>query len=93
MLRSLSLGSLLFAAALTVMPGVAEAKCFAFRGQTLRVCVDGDDNASRRAATAVCERVSGASCSVSGYSGSCQRSSSVRCYDARGQEQRSLQSE
>ncbi len=93
MLRSFALGSLLVAAALTALPGVAEAKCFAFRGQTLRVCVDGDNNASRRAATEVCERISGERCSVSGYSGSCQRSSSVRCYDARGQERRSIESE
>jgi hypothetical protein len=92
-LRSLPLGSFLIAAALTVLPNVAEAKCFAFRGQTIRVCVDGDNNASRRAATEICGRISGQPCSVSGYSGSCQRSSSVRCYDARGQERRSIDSE
>ncbi len=93
MLKSISIASLLFVVALTVEPCVAEAKCFGFRGQTIRVCVDGDQAASRRTAIAVCERVSGQSCSIAGYSGSCQRSSSVRCYDAGGREQRSIQSE
>ena len=55
--------------------------------------VDGDDNAARRAATAVCERVSSEDCSISGYSGSCTRSSSVHCYDAAGEEQRSIESD
>ncbi len=71
--------------------GTAEAKCFGFRGKDIRVCVEGHDNAARGRATDVCEDVTGGSCSVSGDSGStCQRSSSVRCYDASGDEQRRI---
>lgn len=92
-MRTFSLASIAAALLLTVVPSLAEAKCFAFRGMSIRVCVDGDNNAARRAATEVCERVSSESCSISGYSGSCQRSSSVRCYNAQGQEQRSIESE
>lgn len=78
---------------LLAFPALAEAKCFAFRGEDIRVCVDGDDNAARRQAAEVCEGVVGHACSVSGYSGECRRSSSVRCYDAEGEEQRSIESE
>lgn len=74
-------------------PSVAEAKCFAFRGLDLRVCVDGDGNASRRTAVDVCERVSSESCSVSGYSGSCRTSGDTHCYDSTGTEQRSIESD
>ncbi len=83
------------AAILAVVGGasVAEAKCFAFRGKDIKVCVDGDDNAARRRATSVCEDVTGSDCAISGYSGECQRSSSVRCYDGSGDEQRRIQSE
>ncbi len=84
-----------FLATLTLFAGVtatAEAKCFGFRGQSIRVCVEGHDNAARRTATSVCEDVTGSSCSVSGDSGStCQRSSSIRCYDASGEEQRRIE--
>lgn len=82
-----------FSAAVWVLPAVAEAKCFAFRGEDIRVCVDGDDNAARRRASQVCEGVVGHSCSISGYSGECRRSSSVRCYDQAGEEQRSIESD
>lgn len=74
-------------------PLVAEAKCFGFRGLDIRVCVDGDDNAARRRATAVCDRVSDEECSISGSSGECRRSSSVRCYDGSGEEQRHIESD
>ncbi len=74
-------------------PALAEAKCFAFRGEDIRVCVDGDDNAARRRAAEICEGVVERACSVSGYSGECRRSSSVRCYDAQGEEQRSIESD
>lgn len=83
----------LAAFALLATASVAEAKCFGFRGLDIKVCVDGDDNAARRAATAVCEDVTGGSCSIAGYSGECRRSSSVRCYDAAGDEQRSIESD
>ncbi len=69
----------------------AEAKCFNFRGQDIRVCIEGHDNAARGAAASVCEDVTGESCSVSGDSGStCQKSSSITCYDSDGDEQRRI---
>ncbi|MEM1417424.1 MAG: hypothetical protein AAGH15_21180 [Myxococcota bacterium] len=81
-------------ASLGLMLGLAttaEAKCYGFRGKDIRVCVEGHDNAARRQATSVCEDVTDGSCSISGDSGSsCQRSSSVRCYDASGEEQRRI---
>jgi len=79
--------------AFLMIPSVAAAKCFAFRGEDLRVCVTGDDNAARRRASEVCEGVVGHACSVSGYSGECRRSSSVRCYDEAGEERRSIESD
>jgi len=76
------------------LASTAEAKCFGFRGKNIRVCVEGHDNAARRQATDVCEDVTGESCSVSGDSGStCQSSSSVKCYDADGNEQRRIELE
>lgn len=84
---------LLLGGLLLALPATAEAKCFAFRGEEIRVCVDGDDNAARRRASEVCEGVVGHACSVSGYSGECRRSGSVRCYDHTGAEQRSLESD
>lgn len=84
--------ALVIAAALMAAPTVAEAKCFGFRGKDIRVCVEGHDNSARRTATNVCESVSGEDCSISGDSGStCQRSSSVRCYDSDGNEQRRIE--
>jgi len=68
----------------------ADAACFGFRGESIKVCVPGNDNAARRRAADVCEDVTGHGCSVSGTSGSCQRSSSTRCYDGDGDEQRSI---
>ena len=59
---------------LFALPTVAEARCYAFRGQNIRVCVSGNDGGARRTATAVCERVTGSSCSISGDSGECRRS-------------------
>lgn len=77
--------------ALAALPSVASANCFGFRGKDIRVCVDGADGAARRRATEVCERVTGSSCSISGDSGSsCRHSSSVRCYDGSGAEQREI---
>ena len=78
---------LLAAFAAFAAPSMAEARCFAFRGQDVRVCVEGSNGDARRAATSVCEDVTGGSCSISGDSGECRRSSSVRCYDAGGNEQ------
>ena len=71
----------------------AEAKCFAFRGQSIRVCIEGHDNSARHAAEDVCESVTGeSSCSVSGDSGSrCQSSGSIQCYDSDGDEQRRIE--
>ena len=69
------------------LPSVAEARCFAFRDKDIRVCVDGSDGNARRQATSVCEDVTDGSCSISGDSGECRRSSSVRCYDGGGNEQ------
>jgi hypothetical protein len=82
-----ALSVVLTATALLVGPAVAQARCFGFRGESIRVCVAGSDGNARRQATRVCEQVVGHSCSVSGDSGECRRSSSVRCYDGSGNEQ------
>ncbi len=76
-----------------IAPSTADAKCFAFRGNDVRVCVDGDDNAARRRATEVCETVTGGACATTGYSGACRRNGTVRCYDAAGEERREVQSD
>lgn len=87
-----TISAVLLAAAFILAPSVAEAKCFGFRGQSIRVCVEGHDNGARRTATDVCENVTGDDCSISGDSGSrCQTSSSVTCYDASGNEQRRIE--
>ncbi len=89
--KNILLGTLIAAFALGTS-GVAEAKCYGFRGNNIRVCVEGHDNSARRQATSVCEDVTGSSCSISGDSGStCQRSSNIRCYDADGDEQRRIE--
>ena len=85
--------ALVLGSILAVAPRVAEAKCFGFRDSDVRVCVPGNDNAARRRASEVCEEVTGSSCTVSGYSGECRRSSSARCYDAAGTEQRQIESD
>lgn len=77
----------LVALAAFAAPSMAEARCFAFRGKDVRVCVEGSNGDARRQATSVCEDVTGGSCSIAGDSGECRRSSSVRCYDASGSEQ------
>ena len=82
-----ALVTLVAALGFAALPSMAEARCFAFRGHDIKVCVEGSDGSARRAATSVCEDVTGGSCSISGDSGECRRSSSVRCYDANGEEQ------
>lgn len=89
-MKKYTLSALLTATALFVGPSLAEARCFGFRGEDIKVCVSGSDGSARRQATAVCERVLGHSCSISGDSGECRRSSSVRCYDGSGNEQRQI---
>ena len=73
--------SLLFA-------NVAQADCFSFRDLDIKVCLEGDDNDARKAATAVCEEVTGEDCSISGTSGECRKSGSTTCYDESGEEQK-----
>ncbi len=90
MFERLLLASVLFASLTLAAPPSAEADCFGFRGENIKVCLDGSDNSARRKAAEVCEDVVGHSCSVSGSSGSCRRSSSVRCYDESGDEQSSI---
>lgn len=85
--------TLVLGSILGVSTPVAEAKCFGFRDSDVRVCVPGNDNAARRRASEVCEDVTGSSCTVSGYSGECRRSSSTRCYDESGAEQRQIESD
>lgn len=68
-------------------PSLAEARCFSFRGESIKVCVSGSGGSAERQAESVCEDVVGHSCSASGHSGECRRSGSVRCYDASGNEQ------
>ena len=70
----------------TVAAGAADAKCFAFRGEDIKVCVDGSDNSARSQAESVCESVTGNSCSISGSSGECRKSGSTTCYDGEGNE-------
>lgn len=74
--------------ALTALAPAANAKCFAFRGEDIKVCIDGDDSSTRRQAEDVCEGVVGHDCSISGYSGECRTTSSLKCYDGNGEEQR-----
>ena len=81
------LTALTLALATFVLPALAEARCFAFRDKDIKVCVEGSDGSARRQATSVCEDVTDGSCSIAGDSGECRRSSSVRCYDAGGNEQ------
>lgn len=71
----------------------AEAKCFGFRGQNIKVCVDGHDNSARNRATSVCEDVTGDDCSISGQSGECRRGSNMTCYDGNGNEQSHIESD
>ena len=77
----------LFAVALVAAPSLAEARCYSFRGESIKVCVAGSGGSAERQAESVCQGVVGHSCSASGNSGECRRSSSVRCYDASGSEQ------
>lgn len=72
---------------LLIGPSLAEARCFSFRGEDIKVCVSGSGGSAERQAESVCEDVVGHSCSASGNSGECRRSSSTRCYDASGNEQ------
>lgn len=66
---------------------VANAKCFAFSDSDAVVCIDGNDNATRRQATEVCEDATGSDCgNITGYSGSCRSSGDRQCYDASGDE-------
>ena len=81
------IGPFLAIAALTIAPNLAEARCFAFRGESIRVCVSGSGGSAERQAESVCEDVVGHSCSASGNSGECRRSGRVQCYDASGTEQ------
>ena len=74
----------------SMLAPVASAKCFAFRGEDIKVCVDGTDNSARHKAEDVCESVTGNSCSISGSSGECRKSGSTTCYDENGDEQRHL---
>jgi len=76
----------LLIALFTVTAGVADAKCFGFRGEDIKVCVDGTDNSARSQAESVCEQVTGNSCSISGSSGECRKSGSTTCYDGEGNE-------
>ena len=80
----------LIALSLFAAPALAEARCFGFRGENIKVCVEGSGGSARRQAQSVCEDVVGHRCSVSGDSGECRRSSSVRCYDGSGNEQRHI---
>ena len=70
----------------TLLASTASAKCFGFRGEDIKVCVDGTDNSARGQATSVCESVTGNSCSISGSSGECRKSGSTTCYDGDGNE-------
>lgn len=78
---------ILFAPALSL-----QAKCFQFRnGGDIRVCIDGNDNKTRKAASDVCESIKGSDCGpISGYSGSCNKGSSTRCFDGSGKEHKKL---
>ena len=82
-----AIGALCAGCVALMIPSLAEARCFSFRGESIKVCVEGSDGSARRRASSVCEGVVGHSCSISGDSGECRRSSSVRCYDGSGNEQ------
>lgn len=66
----------------------ASAKCFSFSEADVKVCIDGNDNATRNAAKEVCENATGSDCgNITGTSGSCNGTS---CYDASGDQVRSI---
>lgn len=80
-----------FAVALTA-PAALSAKCFSFSdADGVKVCVDGNNNAARKRAKAACKKAIGSKCgNITGYSGSCQKGSSTRCFDGNGNEARKL---
>jgi hypothetical protein len=71
------------------------AKCFGFsKNKDYKVCIDGESNAVRKQAQEVCKSKSGSDCgNITGYSGSCNASGSVKCLDASGAEKKSLKVE
>lgn len=74
--------------AITSVASTASAKCFAFSDADIKVCIDGNDNATRRQAQEVCEDATGDDCgNITGYSGSCNGSN---CYDESGDQVRSI---
>ncbi|MEQ9365317.1 MAG: hypothetical protein RIF32_13815 [Leptospirales bacterium] len=68
------------------------AKCFSFSdADGVKVCVDGNNNAARTRAENACKKATGSKCgNITGYSGSCQKSSGTTCIDENGEEQKRL---
>lgn len=68
------------------------AKCYSFRKtDSVKVCIDGDSNADRRKAQELCKGITGSDCGgVGGYTGSCVKSESLKCYNADGKEQKNI---
>lgn len=71
------------------------AKCFGFsKNKDYKVCIDGDSNAVRKKARDVCKSKSGSDCgNITGYSGSCNASGSIKCLDESGSEKKSLKAD
>jgi len=78
-------------ALLTLMLGTPDAfaKCFAFKKSDAVVCIDGNDNATRKQAEGVCKDATGKACGgITGYSGECRTSGDKVCYDGKGKQQK-----
>ncbi|MBK6604951.1 MAG: hypothetical protein IPG24_05560 [Leptospiraceae bacterium] len=68
------------------------AKCYSFRKvDSVKICIDGDSNADRRKAQELCKKIIGSECGgVGGYTGSCTKNESLRCYNSEGKEQKHI---
>jgi hypothetical protein len=68
------------------------AKCYSFRkAEDLKVCINGDSNKDRKKAQEICKMLTGVDCGgVGGYTGSCSKSASLKCYNDEGKEQKNI---
>lgn len=68
------------------------AKCYSFRKVgSVKICIDGDSNADRRKAQELCKTISGSDCGgVGGYTGSCTKNETLKCYNSEGKEQKHI---
>jgi hypothetical protein len=86
------LSFLVYALVFSTAASTLSAKCYSFRKvDNIKVCIDGDSNADRRKAQELCKGITGFDCGgVGGYTGSCIKSESLKCYNAEGKEQKNI---